>query len=434
MGLKYAQIKAEDVVFREQFFTPAYVADNGATVVGAPTISEGVTLNGTSQYLTYDGQFLHNEAEITIEVFFAPDFATDEDVIRFLFDSPVGERYSVLKFDNAANNVLRVNLGDTTIVDIAEGVYSPYWYVGGLNHLVIAGTTGATDVYLNNNLIVDGDATAWTPETPATFYVGSNNGGVQWFDGQLGEVSVYNRKYTAAEVEDRFQDRNTFREIEIDQLEFFLNLKTRYNNGASELTPNTGAIGSDTIKWGDGNTASTFPTLLDNNGASFDGGDYVLVNQSLAVVNTEPFTLGCMFRTTGVAGTFLMDCRAATNGFGFLLWSDGKVRGFTDTGAAGKFVETNGAYNDSTWHTCIVNYSKFDASNTAVSIYIDGELEISGNADIFTDASVKPVIGAEFDFSNGFVGDVKYPFFWRINLNATQAKWQSKKFFNLINA
>ena len=428
MGLTYPKIQAEGLLFREKFINSTYITDNKGTLVGAPIANNGITLNGTSQSVTYTEIPFNDRQSISIEVAFTPDFAYDEDAIRFIIDSTTSHRYSILKFNNASSNILRINLGNTSL-DIASATYSAYWNVGSINHLVVCSNGSNTSVYLNNNVIANETAHSWTPKTPTTIYIGSSNGGIQWFDGIIQNVSVYNSKLSAAEVADRFIQQ-TFSEVDVEQLEFFLPLRTHYNNGTTELTLNLGIIGDDTIKWGNGVTPTTHPTLLENNGAYFDGGDYILVNSSVGIVNTDSFTLGCLFNTKDTTPVFLMDCRNGTNGFGIILIGS-KLRGFTNTGADGKFVEAPVAYNDGQWHSLIVSF--IPGTGTIISIYIDGELKNSGDVNVFTNATISPTVGCENDITNIYTGSLKFPFFWRIALTPTQVRWQHQLLFSQIN-
>lgn len=439
MGLTYPKINAEGVIFRKQFISPKYVADNGGVVTGAPVINNGVSLDGANDYISYKSNALHGKQSLTMEIFFTPNVEYNEGDFQYLFDTTNGDRYYVVRRTVGQSFDMRVVLGNTIVETISAANYSAYWRKDVENHLVVTSDGTDTAVYLNNNSLPISSPAAWTPTTPTDIYAGTFLGSAA-INGTVSELSIYDRMYTAAEVADRFNNRQTFREVEVDQLEFFLKLKTHYNNGATELTPNTGIIGDDTIRWGDGNTVTTYPTLLENNGVSFDGGDYVFINQGLALAQTEPFCLGCLFKVTSANTIYIMDCRERNigdtddEGFG-IAFVTGKVRAFTDAGGAGNWSQTNTTYNDGAWHSCIANYTP-NGSDTDVSIYIDGDLKKSETINGFTDAGgAKPVLGAKYTMdANFYVGSMKYPFFWRINVTTTQAKWLHSNFMNLINA
>lgn len=437
MGLQYAQTRAEDVVFRELFINPQFVADNLGTVTGALVYlgTGGATFDGTNDYVTYvtPTQLDFHSDDFSIEISANIASLAAGQTLISKGARGVNGGYAVY-VDTDGYVTWQIEQSDGTaraaVTDVAVSV--------GFNHIACtldkSSATGLK-VYLNSV-----EATYSAQTDPSTigdvaseaydFKIGANDAAGEKANATIFGINVYNKELTPGEVSDRFTQL-TFSEVDVTQLEFFLPLRSHYNNGASELTANLGIIGSDTIKWGDGNTASTFPTLLDYNGASFDGGDYILVNNALAIANTDSFTLGCLFQTSDTGAVFLMDCRAASQGFGILM-TGSKIRGFTDTGGASKFVETPVNYNDGTWHSCIVSF--IPGTGTVVSVYIDGDLSNSGDVTVFTNKdSVSPTIGCEFDFSNKYTGNMKFPFFWRIALTPTQAKWQHDNLFNQFN-
>ena len=59
------------------------------------------------------------------------------------------------------------------------------------NVLVISGTSGANNVWLNGTQIMTNDATAWTATSPTEFYVGANYGYSFKFDGEIHAISIY---------------------------------------------------------------------------------------------------------------------------------------------------------------------------------------------------------------------------------------------------
>jgi len=447
MGLQYPKINpAEGVIFREQFINPQYVADNDVTLIGSPTISSGqATFNGTTDAFNIDK--LYRKSSIgsssvgtIIARLRTSDITQTQEIVSF-GDTSADTR---IQFDIDSNGILRalVGVGGTTQwaldtdsvvfvnntwihVALVQDGTEPVLYVNGSAVAQTFSTSTDKTVWFNDMSGLDNGRVGcgnWNAGGNATFFVGDMRG-----------VDIYDRALTAGEISDIFQEQ-MFSEVRVDQLEFFLRLQTHYNDGANELTPNVGVIGDDVIRWGDGSTSTTYPTLIDNNGASFDGGDYVFVNEALALSNADPFCLGCMFRLTSTGTIFIMDCReAGDEGFG-IAFVAGKVRAFTDAGGAGNWAQTNLTYNDGLWHSCLANYVP-NGGNTDTEIYVDGELVDSDTINQFTSATgAKPVLGASYTFASGYVGDMKYPLFWRINVNATQAKWLHNKFMRLINA
>jgi hypothetical protein len=182
----------------------------GGTIYGAPLINHGVALNGTTDYIVYAmNSQLASQDPICIDAIFSPGFATNENAERRLFSS-TGGNYALYKRDNAGSNELRLVLGGTLIVDIAEATYSPLWAVDGWNVISISGTSGATDVRMNNSQIVTADATAWTPTDDATFAIGATGGGASFFDGVIYLIKMYGNLSVASEHTALWRSRGMF--------------------------------------------------------------------------------------------------------------------------------------------------------------------------------------------------------------------------------
>ena len=144
---------------------------------------------------------IYNNAEQSFVCCFKPDFATGDNVFGMLFDSSNGSRYLAEKRDNANNNQLNILLANTVIATIAEATYKPYWKIHGLNVLVVAGTTGNTDVWLNGFKILNADNTAWSPANPLSIYIGSTYQPGEYFDGEIFHFSCYAFKMTPIQMQ-----------------------------------------------------------------------------------------------------------------------------------------------------------------------------------------------------------------------------------------
>ena len=129
----------------------------------------------------------------------------------------------------------------------------------------------------------------------------------------------------------------------------------------------------------------------------------------------------------------IMDLRDNSNqGFGAYL-TNGRVCSFVDDNGVGDQITTTGSYNDNLWHSLFICISKSGATQLH-QIYVDGSLALSGTTNLFTNTSVNPRIGTNFNASGNFyVGSIKFPFWWRISLTPTQVKWQHETLFKQIN-
>ena len=194
--------RARGCVFSELFRDGESIARNGGTVTGTPAIDKGITLNGTTDYVTYDavGSFFASSS-ISIVVEFWPDFAANANGLYYLFDSE-GAGYYVQKRDNASNNVMRIILGMTFIDDIPYATYSSYWLTGQRNVLVVSSVSGATNAWLNGNQILVNDVTVWTPKLSSFLRIGARYDALVFFDGRITKFQIYDRLLTAGEAAD----------------------------------------------------------------------------------------------------------------------------------------------------------------------------------------------------------------------------------------
>ena len=275
--------------FADRFESQALVERNGGSVIGAPTFDPvgGVTLDGSNDCLQFD--FLGHELNsdpLTILITFYPDFDYDEDAERWLF-SDNGNDYSMRKQNNAGSNVLSLRLGGTDIGDIAAATYGPYWNQGGRNQILISSTSGDTDVYLNNHLVMDSDATAWTPVAETVFNLGASSAPDDEFDGRISEIQIFHAKLTADEAED-YYDNTTF--AYVDHAIVFPMTNGAHNGGNPQ-----DALGLYTM------TGNGAPRKLDGRGYEFDGAaDYFNRSDDGTFLPSGKFSVQCVFAPSDV--------------------------------------------------------------------------------------------------------------------------------------
>ncbi|NIA02252.1 MAG: hypothetical protein GWP15_02620 [Nitrospirae bacterium] len=185
-----------DIPFMKKFdLTQAanITADSGV-ITGALTYTcAGADFDGTNDYVTYTipSTLFSTSPSISIVAEFTPDFAYDANADYFIYDSTDSNRYIAWKRSNAASNSLGIYLGNIFVVDIPSATYSAYWNANARNVLVVSGTSGDTDVWLNGTQIVTNDNSAWTPTAPTSFYAGATFAGSNKFDGEIHAISIY---------------------------------------------------------------------------------------------------------------------------------------------------------------------------------------------------------------------------------------------------
>lgn len=171
-----------------------FLRGDGTTASTLPTfVNPGEDLDGSSDYLSKASVGFLNNTYQTFVICFNPDFADDGG--SYYFFQTGGTEYSIAK---GASDNMPVILGGTTV--IAGGAnpssnWLPYWKAHGTNVIVVTGTSGDTDLYLNGFPIISGDITAWTPATPTSFYLGSTTAPGAYFDGTIYHFSSYGSRF-----------------------------------------------------------------------------------------------------------------------------------------------------------------------------------------------------------------------------------------------
>ena len=268
--------------FAETFETSAKVVDNGGTVTGAPTIDHGVTLNGTSEYITYAVQgHEFGPTVISVVAEFWPDFEYTENLIRYIV-SANANGCLIFKHDNGNSNALVVYLGGAAIASVNSSVYGSYWNVNAKNVVQVMGTSGDTDIYLNG-VFLQNSASAFTTPSPTSFFVGASSAGNSWFKGTIKQVKVFNRLLTASDALNYYNGTTyTYRNRAILDLPM---LAAQHDAANVRTLDVSGSANHATF--GDGSTGTTYPTKLTERGYSFDGVDDYM---ELTDVNTLEFT------------------------------------------------------------------------------------------------------------------------------------------------
>jgi hypothetical protein len=419
--------------FSETFETAQSVVHNGGTIAGTPSIDFGAVFNGTTDYMTYSlrgDEF--NSAEISIVLMFYPDFDTDEDVTRRLFDASSGSAYQVVKSNNASSNTLTIALGGTSIAAVAEGTYSPYWDIGERNVLVISGTTGDTSAWLNGNLILDKDSSAWSAAVPANFYIGSAFNGTQLFDGKIAKLQVFQSVLTAKEALD-FYNTTTYSYINDAVLDLPMDAARHdpVNVRTLDVSGN-----SNHATFGNGITTSTYPTKLQKRGYDFDGGDYLVVDGAGIYNSTETsiafafspdydvsddVTFRCFDSTSGSAYQVIKNNNAASNSLSIVLGG---------TLIANIPEATYGSY----WQKGTTNVLIISGTSGDTSAWLNGRLILDKDSSAWTPKDPASIyIGSSFAPSQFFDGRLLQFQVYNFILTPLQASDLNLKMMKQVN-
>jgi len=155
-------------------------------------MSPGYDLDGTSDYLLNSNVTgIYNNTYQTIVVAFKPDFAYNDNVFHYFFDSTSGSRYNLAKSNTAGSYALLLYFGNTGIASITISTYSPYWKQHGINILIVSGTSGNNNVWLNGFQILINNTTSWSAAASTSIWLGSSYASSLFFDGEILHFSTY---------------------------------------------------------------------------------------------------------------------------------------------------------------------------------------------------------------------------------------------------
>jgi len=395
----------------------AIVGDGGA-LTGTPTFDNGITLDGTTDLVTYnnvDGKF--NSSTMSFVIKFTPNFATGDNVTRQFFDATNGSRFYVVKQNNANNNVLGILMGNALVAEVAEATYTGYWNEGDENILVITSANGDTSAWLNGTQILTDDNTGWTLKNPTEFYVGAQYGGINKFDGKINSIKVFKTQLTDQEALD-ISNNVTYEYINNTRGDYPLNMANHDPTNSRVLD----VSGNDYhLAFGTGSAATTPTKNTQMQGYDFDGGDFFVISSGLGITD-YPFTMSIVLSTTspGLAAAIdLADSGAGASNCSIRINTDDTIQVSIRSGggfnAAGNIIGNSGN---------VIHAVAVFASATSRSIYINGTLNATNTTNTSFFTPNRFTIGRFGDQtpSSFITGDMAKARVWNIALTPMQIK------------
>lgn len=278
----YQSRPAEAITFRELFSNQATLHANGGILVGSPLIQDGIRLDGSTQYVTFPVSSLFQSLTfLTIKIEFWPDNDYDVDSVQTLCSS-TSDHYYLYKDNNAANNVLGIILGGTTITTIASSTYGTYWRQLDRNVLIVSSDGITTNAWLNGAQILTADATTWIPTNPVTLYIGSKADLSGKFAGVISDVSVHHCVMVQADCS-AIQDHSLF--TYPNSADLWADMVTAVIDGSNDRTPDKSRRGKTILL---GNGAGTGTPSFSDPGFLFDGSSNYM---TLPTAPTGDFTI-----------------------------------------------------------------------------------------------------------------------------------------------
>ena len=428
--MAFARNMGDESVFREDFLSAQSVAEQGGVITGG-TFNNGLVQTGTTDKVVYqDKTQLFNSAALTVVVEFTPDFDNDSGDVHYFYDSDGNRNYILL---SGASGNMQIAFNDTQVANIASATVAAEWVTGSKNTLIISSTTGATSVWLNGTLILDAGATSWSKDDLTVFTFGNNATPTTCFTGTLHRMQVFHEAWTAQEAADEYNGV-TYSDLDASKSLIYLPGRTRFSDGANEVTENLGTEGD--LVCGDGTTSTTYPTFSAPKTITFDGGDYLETAGTIAVAAADSWLFHCRFMNTGSGADsdYIFDLRSAGNkGIWLQIDSDGKIRAIAN-GASSHTVTTDLAYDDGAERDLVAVWNDDDGgTNQTIAIYIDG-VDVKSDSGASPDVITEEVfIGDWNGLSLGYNGTLKDVGLWRTTGTPRQARWLYKRSLKELN-
>jgi len=438
-------------IWRETFRNVADVIENGGSINGAPTISEGFFGDGSADYVDY-GKQVYDPSGKTELTLFAEVISTAgalDDGIMGWWDGSNGV-FIQSQTTGGAEGLL-VLCGDSTDyawvdVDTSTSEIQVALVYDGNG----AANADRLKLYVDGveqTLTFHGSASipASIPTlTDTTLQVGNIPNLTRYWDGDIYEARLCTHALAAKELSDIYNSGKdtelTFAEIDDAQAVVSLSLRSHYNDGANDVTENIGLETNPTV--GDGSTASTQPTIITPHGAEFDPSVsdryYRWATSPMHTIGATAVSFSCMVyvKLADLNGTAmsLWDSSAENPASfdGFLVWLDDRGGARPNNGVLASFATATGT-------SIIVDSSDnilFDGWNHIIAVYHtsgNGDIYINGRRDNatktgsgtgnFTPRNGEALIGTTSVSGFAVDGRIKFPRVYNSSVTTTQAKF-----------
>lgn len=408
--------------FAERFVNASEVIENGGAITGTPTINNGIVLDGTNDYVSYNN-VIKDFSAFSIVIEFTPDFAYDEAADRYFFGT-TGNYFRIIRLSGGN---LFIEMGDGTIGSISGATYSAYWKQNEKNILVLTSVSTDTSIWLNGHQIMTDDNSGWGSNTSITdLEIGTSGSspGTSNFDGTIYDVKIFNTQLTDQEALD-YSNGGGFLNYENEANNYW---PLDYSNYDPTNTKCLDVMGNNDM------TIVTATKNTDEPGFYFDGNDHMY--SDAISVGTNDFTAIAMVKDSEGTGVGF-DGILAENGGGaageimplYLTSGTGALRLNID----GTAYTTGDSISDGQWH--VVGVSA-DRDENAL-FFIDGKQtgtaqDISAKSSVNVSFSI-PQIGKTGAATN-IVGDIAHVYFWNDRaLTPIQVADLTGKLFRRIN-
>ncbi len=396
-----------NTIFYEDFSSRESIARNNGTLTGTPIVRDGLILNGSTDYVTYQiPSTLFSHPQISFVVEFIPDFNWDVDAYVNIFSSS-GDDYYILKRQNADGNTLQFVSGGVSIANISSATYSGYWGQGERNTIVVSFESGDTNVWLNGFQIVTNDGSAYSPTSMGALVIGASVAGLYKFDGTIKSFSIHNRLFTQEDVS-ALQNNSLY----------------NYQNKAS-VWLDFKSISDDFVldRSGKGNSFTNVGGSFSAPGIDLDGSnDYLLCDSATGIYGNAEQSIVICFSPD-------FDMGVASNRYLFDSSSSGRYMVYKDSGTSELSIILGSTFIGST--TGAGDYWKIDGVNVFVLVSESGntnawlnntQVSISDNTAWSAGNPTEIYLGASYAPGGFFDGEIFHFSTYPIKLSSIQAE------------
>lgn len=327
------------------------LTNNGTATFVQGIFDNSVSLNGTSQYLskTSPGTVSGNFSLVT-NIY--PTVVNTNG--KTFFGSRSSNTYGVdIKIDGASGNLnFNIGNGSAWLVNgnVSRSFTANTWY-----QIILTATTTGYSIYINGSLFTSGSYSG-TPilcDSTHNIYIGSVNGGGEFFAGQIDDTAIFSRALSADEVKSLYGYTRAWYPLQ----------------GNSTDYSGNGNNGSDTSI-----TYSPSPDRLSLN-ANFNGSSSEITVTSNASINfgTGPFTISVFVKRNTFGSYQSMVSKRVTDATGYSLYfkNDDTIifDAFQTTSTDGTANTTRKILDSNYHHICAVR-----EGGTTLKVYVDSIL------------------------------------------------------------
>lgn len=376
-------------------------------------IGQAITFNNTSSYINLPEVYSPGTGDMTVSAWINDRGLKLQGIYSDF--SVAGSSFVFLRLStsNTLNFLTQDGTNQASITGNTVMALNTWYHVVGVK------TGNTVSVYVNGV----SDATPVTNSSQGAVVIDDgnppsigrqSNSNVQFFNGMIDDVRVYNRALTAAEIKQLYQAGNT---------KFNTNISTKYNDGLTGYWRFDGADTvwtSDTVattldKSGNGNTGTltnmakaTSPTVGKiGQGLFFDGtDDYIPLSDTAALSpGSNNFSISAWFNTADPAVTQAIYSNFGTTAF-ILLRVSGTARFLSsdDASQGGNAVGATTLLPGIWYHVVGIR------NGVSTYVYLNGVLDGTGGTNLGTltiTGNTPPAIGRQNNAgSQYFVGKI----------------------------